>query len=259
VGCAGRSLPPEMKAPTVTDERALRASYRAQMAAGGTGAADAAYALAGSYWRGHEPDSARACLEKAVELNPRHPASLAWLSRLYYEAGEIERGIVLLEPAAASDSTASADVLVNLALLKLAWGEADAAKSLLERAIKEHPRSASAHGNLGYLYLQNADLARAGAELTRAIELDPKVPEFHNNLGIVHRKEQKFTDSARDFERAVALDPSFREAHHNLALLYKLYIGDDEKARQHFRRFLALGGQADSEVSALFLREEKTE
>jgi Tfp pilus assembly protein PilF len=75
----------------------------------------------------------------------------------------------------------------------------------------------------------------------------------------VHRKEQKFTESAHDFERAVELDPSFREAHHNLALLYKLYRSDDERARNHFRRFLTLGGQPDADVAALFLLEEKTE
>ena len=260
-GCAGRSAPPEPEAPPApADEPTLRAAYRATIAAGGSEAADAAYALASSYWRTHDPDSTRASLEEAVALNPRHPAALAWLSRLYYEAGEIEQGIALLEPAAAAtDSASHPEVLTNLALLKLAWGESEAAGTLLERSIAEHPRYAPAYGNLGFLQLQNGELERAQKSLERAIELDRNIPEFHNNLGIVHRKQQKFAESARDFERAVELQPDFREAHHNLALLYKLYLLDDDKARQHFRSFLALGGQADAEVTALFQVQEKSE
>ena len=150
-------------------------------------------------------------------------------------------------------------MLTNLALLKLAWGESEAAGTLLQRSIAEHPSYAPAYGNLGFLELQNGNLAAAQKALERAIELDDDIPEFHNNLGIVHRKQQQFAVAAHDFERAVALEPDFREAHHNLALLYKLYLLDDDKARQHFRRFLALGGQADAEVTALFQVEEKSE
>ena len=260
-GCAGRSGRPDLEEPPPpVDEPTLRANYRTAIAAGGSGAADAAYALAGSYWRTHQPDSTRASLEEAVALDPRHPAALAWLSRLYYEAGEIERGITLLEPAAAAtDSASHPEVLTNLALLKLAWGESEAAGTLLQRSIAEHPSYAPAYGNLGFLELQNGNLAAAQKALERAIELDDDIPEFHNNLGIVHRKQQQFAVAAHDFERAVALEPDFREAHHNLALLYKLYLLDDDKARQHFRRFLALGGQADAEVTALFQVEEKSE
>jgi Tfp pilus assembly protein PilF len=258
-GCASHRMPVNLDKPVTTaDEPTLRANYRAAMAAGGNGGADAAYALASSYWRGHEPDSARVCLEQAVHMDPHHPASLAWLSRLYYEAGEIERGIALLEPEAAADSASHPEILTNLALLKLAWGEPEAASALLQRSITAHPGYAPAYGNLGYLRLQSGELDQAGENLARAIELDGSVPEYHNNLGIVHRKQQQFAAAAHDFERAVALDDTFREAHHNLALLYKLYLPDEDKARAHFRRFLALGGQADPEVAALFLVQEKT-
>ncbi len=257
-GCAGRNAPPEASVPPVRDERARRADYLSEVAAGGPGAADAAYALAGSYWRSHKADSARVFLEQTLALDPHHAPALAWLSRLYYEEGEIERGITLLEPEIPAEGPVHPEVLTNMALLKLAWGETETAATLLTRAISEHSQYAPAHGNLGYLHLQNGDLERAASELTRAIELDSKMPEFHNNLGIVHRKQQKFAEAARDFERALNLDPDFREAHHNLALLYKLYLSDPERARNHFRQFIALGGQADAEVQALFRVVEET-
>jgi Flp pilus assembly protein TadD len=254
-GCAGRNVPPEVSAPPV-DERARRAGYLSEVAAGGPGAADAAYALATSYWRSRNADSTRVSLEQTLALDPHHGPALAWFSRLLYEEGEIERGITLLEPAVAGEAPVGPEILTNLALLKLAWGEPETAATLLARSIAEHSDYAPAHGNLGYLHLQNGDLERAAAELTRAIDLDSKVPEFHNNLGIVHRKQQKFAESERDFERALKLDPDFREAHHNLALLYKLYLSDPERGRNHFRQFLALGGQPDAEVQALFRVEE---
>jgi Flp pilus assembly protein TadD len=257
-GCAGRNAPPEASAPPVLNEPARRAEYLSEVAAGGPGAADAAYALAGSYWRSHKADSSRIFLEQTLTLDPHHGPALAWLSRLLYEEGEIERGITLLEPAIAAEGPVHPEVLTNMALLKLAWGESETAATLLARAIAEHPGYAPAHGNLGYFHLQNGDMERAASELTRAIALDSKVPEYHNNLGIVHRKQQKFAEAGRDFDRALDLDPDFREAHHNLALLYKLYLADPERARNHFRQFIALGGQADAEVQALFRVGEET-
>jgi len=257
-GCAGRQAPPEAGVTPVRDERARRADYLNQVAAGGPGAADAAYALAESYWRSHKADSSRVFLEKTIALDPQHGPALAWLSRHLFEEGEIERGIALLEPAVPAEGAVHPEVLVNLALLKNAWGESETAAALLARAIAEHPDYAPAHGNLGYLHLQNGDLGRAAGELERAIALDSKLPEFHNNLGIVHRKQQKFAEAVNNFERALRLDPAFREAHHNLALLYKLYLANPEEARTHFRQFLALGGQADAEVQALFRVTEET-
>jgi Tfp pilus assembly protein PilF len=75
-------------------------------------------------------------------------------------------------------------------------------------------------------------------------------------LGIVYRRQHDFEPAARAFERAIAIDPGFLEAHHNLALLYKLYLFDEDRARRHFRSFIALGGAAEEEIVALFRREE---
>jgi len=249
-GCGG---PPSRRPafePQVGNETLHRAELRAQLAAGAP-AAPLLHATAASYWRSGSPDSARIMLEQAVARDPRYTPSLAWLSRLNFEAGEIERAVALLEPVAAEPNP-DPEILTNLAVYKLAWGEVDAAESLLRTSIDRHPHHAPAYGNLGYLHLQSGDLKSAEADLEQALARDDRIPEFHLNLGIVHRRQLRFEDATRDFERALALEPEFREAHHNLALLYQLYLFDEERAHRHFQRFLALGGQADSEVAALF-------
>lgn len=254
-GCGGPPSPGQSAEPRPANEAAYRAERRAEIAAGAP-AAPMLHAIASSYWRSNSADSARIALEQAVTQDPRHLPSLAWLSRLYYEAGEVERGIALLEPAVLPESNPSPEILTNLAILKLAWGEAKAAESLLKTSIDRYPSYAPAYGNMGYLHLQAGDLKSAEAEIERAIALDDRVPDFHNNQGIVHRRELRFDDAVRDFGRAIDLDPGFREAHHNLALLYRLYLFDEARARTHFQRFLALGGHADQAVTALFESEE---
>jgi tetratricopeptide (TPR) repeat protein len=235
-----------------------RAELSAQMAAGAP-AAPLLHATAASYWRSGSPDSTRILLERAVAEDPRYTPSLAWLSRLDFEAGEIERAAALLEPVVAGEPNPDPEILTNLAVCKLAWGEVDRAESLLRTAIDRHPDYAPAYGNLGYLHLQSGDLQSAEADLKQAVARDDRVPEFHLNLGIVHRRQLQFEDATRDFERALALEPELREAHHNLALLYQLYLFDEERAHRHFQRFLALGGQADPEVAALFREKEAAE
>jgi Flp pilus assembly protein TadD len=172
-----------------------------------------------------------------------------------YDDGEIERGIARLTPAAEGENP-DPEVLLNLAGLRIAWGETESGRTLLEKAVAIRPDFALAHGNLGHLHLQAGDLPRAEQSLRHAIAADHQVAEFHNNLGIVHRRQLRFDDAGRDFERAIDLDSKFREAHHNLALLYKLYLFDDGRAKTHYRRVLDLGGQTSGDVQRLFDEEK---
>jgi Flp pilus assembly protein TadD len=214
--------------------------------------------IAASFWRSGQLDSSRVYLEMAVTIDPHYVPALTWLSRLYYEQGEIADGIALLEPVIFALTDPDPELLANLSVLRLAWGDVGEAESLLRTCQVKHPTYAPAYGNLGYLYLQLGDVDRAETELRAAIAQNGEVPEFHNNLGIVYRRAERFEQAADEFAQAIAIDPEFREAHHNLALLYKLYLYDDQRARRHFRSYLALGGRPDQEVSSLFRRVEES-
>ena len=229
----------------------LRTSLRDALERRRSGAA-AAHEIAASFWRSGLTDSSRAYLELAIAIDATHLASLTWLSRIYYEQGAYSAGINLLEPVIEERDLPDPEILANLSVLKLATGELSAAEELLRTCTELHPHYAPAFGNLGYLHLQLGEHEQAASELREAILLDTTMPEFHNNLGIVYRRTGRFDEAVREFGAAIELEPEFREAHHNLALLYKLYLADEHRARQHFRSFLALGGRADQDVTALF-------
>jgi tetratricopeptide (TPR) repeat protein len=220
--------------------------------------AELCYELGASYWESGQLDSSRVYLEQAVLIDPYHVPSLTWLSRLYYEEGEIAEGILLLDPVVTSMEHPPAEILANMAVLRLAWGDIDHAIEHLLSCQHHHPGYAPAYGNLGYIYLQLGDLESAAGELRAAILHDATVPEFHNNLGIVYRRTDRFEQAANAFKRAIDIDPHFLEAHHNLALLYKVYLNDEDRARRHFRNFLALGGDPGDDVTQLFRRAEES-
>ena len=254
-GCGGPDRHPTADFEALPSEGALRAGLLAR-AARGEATADLAHSIAASYWRTGDLDSTRLFLERAIALDPRHVDSLTWLSRLLYERGAITEGLAVLEPAMRGWADPPPEVRVNRAVLEIARGDLAAADSVLAACVTAHPTYAPAYGNLGYLELKLGRPAEAARRLRLAIALDSTVAEFHNNLGIACREELRFADSVTEFERAVALNPGFAEAHYNLALVYKLYLSDDERARLHFRRFLALGGLPNQEVAELFRREE---
>jgi tetratricopeptide (TPR) repeat protein len=249
-GAPAHQEPREASART-RNEAALRARLRGAMLADGV-SATLLHRIAASYWRSGQVDSSRQLLEQAVLLDSHHVPSLTWLSRIYYEHGDLAAGIALLQPVVDEAPDIDAEILTNLSVLRLASGDTTAAESLLRHCAERFPDHAPARGNLGYLDLCRGAPGRAISELEAAIRLDPTVPEFHNNLGIALRKTGDFGHAVRAFEQAIAIEPAFLEAHHNLAVLFKLDLFDDDRARQHYRSYIALGGRPRQELMALF-------
>jgi Flp pilus assembly protein TadD len=93
---------------------------------------------------------------------------------------------------------------------------------------------------------RRGDLADAEAVYRKLIQLDPRSAEWHNNLGVTYVRQEKIRRGIEAFRAALQLAPYYAEAHLNLAVALE-WLGEGGEATTHYRSFLALAGEGQSQ------------
>ncbi len=151
------------------------------------------------------------------------------------------------DPAAPPMSEAEREALEPvLALMQAA--EWQSARELLQEAILAHPGLAEAYANMGMIELQLGEPGKAEQAWLKALELRPGWAAVNNRLGILYRQQGRFEEALAAYQQALAAEPDYANGQRNIAILYELYLGDGEKALQHYRRYRELLGGEGQEV-----------
>ncbi len=128
------------------------------------------------------------------------------------------------------------------ALLYLEDGSIDGAIEELRKAIALKHDYLAAQLNLAELYLQKGWHAEAITTLRKAAALAPRNPEPRTRLAQVLLLNSQADAALEELTLALTIDPDSRETHRLLGITYQFYLGDAERARAHYRKFLDLGG-----------------
>lgn len=204
------------------------------------------------------------------------------LARLYFQRGEPNRSVELLQPLAAEHpQDASIQELLGRAWLKT--GSYEAAAGALEQALKQQTdlkirqsvvlelvqafqklnqpekaiatveplasqsTDANVHLQLGVLYLHRRAFDAATRSLLRALELKPDCVECYSNLGSVFMLQEQYPKAIAAFSRFKAARPDVAGTYFYLAIAYDK-LDDVENAFLHYQRFLALDqGKSDKQ------------
>ena len=153
---------------------------------------------------------------KAVELDPRLAVAHARLSRFYYDTRDYEKAVEHEREAAALDPN---DLLVLGAASSDAVerGDLDEAVALHRRAVAQDPLSSTQRINLAMILLADGQLDEAKSEFRAALELSPDVG-LQVNIEIVRILVlQRRYDEAQS---AISQLPEGKYRDHGLALLY---------------------------------------
>lgn len=126
-----------------------------------------------------------------------------------------------------------------LGLLLAARQDYAAALTHLERAAALAPSSAEIQNNLGNVYRARADLDRAEQCYRCALSLAPGMAQAHANLGVVCKLRGKIGEAIAHYRRALELEPNMAGAHYALGVALKEQ-GEMTAAIDHFRRSLVL-------------------
>jgi Flp pilus assembly protein TadD len=137
-------------------------------------------------------------------------------------------------------------VLTNLATVEHRNGDAAAALTHLDRAVRINPAIPQAWILKGLIHFETDNPTLAVSALTRALHEDPQDPRTHNYLGVVLRDLGWLSGAEKELRRATELDPSYADAHFNLALLFLDKVPPArEMARRHYAKALELGSRPD--------------
>ena len=146
-----------------------------------------------------------------------------------------EKGLKAFQEAAALDPTLQiAPLNQGIALLNLA--RIDAAKALLEEAVKHNPNDPHAWYNLGLLY-KNSDNPQGAIDAFRQVtEIDPNDADTWYFLGASYAQLKQYPQAIDAFQHALKLNPLHASAEFGLARAYQ-QSGDPTQAREHLVRF----------------------
>lgn len=135
------------------------------------------------------------------------------------------------------------------AILSAKAGRDQEAIDLFREMTEAHPGAAIGYTNLGLLYLKTGDLSLAEASLQQAVTLNTADAVAYNHLGVVLREQGRFNDALKAYLQALKINDQYADAYLNLGILYDLYLQDLAKALQQYKRYQALTGEGDQQVS----------
>ena len=117
----------------------------------------------------------------------------------------------------------------------------DASRQLSELADR-YPEYAGPLMNLGLIAVRNGDAEAASGYFKLATTICATCAPAWNQLGILYREQGQFADAEQAYQQALASDPDYALAHYNLGVLYDLYQSRHAAAVEHYERYVALAG-----------------
>lgn len=139
--------------------------------------------------------------------------------------------------------------LCNLALVKMATGEHEAADDLLEKVVAIQSDYGLAYYLMGRNEFAQGNYDEALDRLNESIHYDPENARAHNCVGVISSQKGFVNRAEGAFNEAVKIDPDFGDAHFNLAVLYATMDEPDPvKAESHYERALDLGIPRDTSI-----------
>jgi tetratricopeptide (TPR) repeat protein len=76
----------------------------------------------------------------------------------------------------------------------------------------------------------------------QAVVLDPTNSRAYIRLGDMYRALQQYSTAAEAYEKAIEFSPRSPEAHYKLGILYESDLKEPQKAIEHYRTYVQLGG-----------------
>lgn len=135
------------------------------------------------------------------------------------------------------------------ALKAMEAGDDAKAEALLRKVSAEHPDLSGPYVNLGLLKFRSGKLDDAEKQFQQALKVNPRSAVSFNHLGIILRGKGQFKEAREYYEKALDINPDYAFAHLNYGILLDLYIGELEKALEHYGKFQELSQAEDKEVT----------
>jgi len=126
------------------------------------------------------------------------------------------------------------------------WSQAE---SLLLQLTEQYPELSGPLLNLGIVYRQLNQLNKAERAFTQAVAVNNLNIDALNQLALLKREQGDFKAAEVHYLAALAVWPRHDITHKNLGILYDMYMGEFNKAVEHFEIYQFLQAGPDRRVS----------
>ncbi|GAK56777.1 tetratricopeptide TPR_2 repeat protein [Candidatus Vecturithrix granuli] len=99
---------------------------------------------------------------------------------------------------------------------------------------------------------------QAAHQYLQAILLDPLNSLAYLRLGDAYQASSQYDMAVAAYQKALSESPQLAQAHYQLGMLFERYVKDPQKAIEHYRTYLELGGM-DKRVQIWLRNLEKNE
>lgn len=158
------------------------------------------------------------------------------------------------EPSASAAAAPPVDVdastlaVYKKAIAAMQSGQTDSAISQFTAITKSHPNLAGPFINLGIIYIRREHYEDAEKNLLQATTIKPDDAVAQTHLGIAYRNLGKFDKAKAAYETALKVNPRYPFAHLNAGILYDIYLGDLNRALNHYQQYQSLTNNQDKTV-----------
>ncbi|MGH1470453.1 MAG: tetratricopeptide repeat protein [Cellvibrionaceae bacterium] len=148
-----------------------------------------------------------------------------------------------------SDGPSGARSLFNNAISAMQQENWQRAEVLLQQLTTEYPKLSGPFLNLGIVYRKLDRQEDAETAFNNSIKANSLNLDAYNQLGLLLREEGRFGDAETQYKKAIAVWPKHAASHKNIGILYDLYMGDLNKALNHFEIFQYLQSEPDRQMA----------
>ena len=150
-------------------------------------------------------DEAKADIDRALALDPRHSPAVAVQSVIAVAQNDKGEALRLARTAVELDPT-SAAARVALSYAQQADFDLKGALASLQEAVKLAPENALAWARLAELWLSFGELRRALKAANQAVKLQPALARTQTVLGFAYLTQIRTREARQAFEKAIQLD-----------------------------------------------------
>jgi Flp pilus assembly protein TadD len=149
-------------------------------------------------------------------------------------------------PMPVKPRTMAAFERANDAIASEQWSQAAAE---LHALVDNRPDLSGPCLNLALVYRQLDKPQQAEPLYRQALRINPGNMAAYNELAIFLREMGRFAEAEQTYLQALSVWEEYPQTHRNIGVLYDLYLGDRQRALQHFTRYQALTGDDDGLVA----------
>lgn len=195
------------------------------------------------------PQDALAQLKTALEMEPENAEALGMMGNCYYDLGQFEKGIQIIESAIALDP----DESYHFYLLGYGYYKTHRhieAINAFDTSLSLNPYFVESYGIIAHIKLEEKKFEEGLQKANEGLAIDPENLTCLNARSIALNKQHKTAEAIETMQDALAQDPENEYTHCTVGWNY-LEKGRHKTATYHFKEALRLNPNYSSAQAGL--------